>query len=135
MEDIHDFDTIDLDLDAYFKRKQVSQCKDEFLHILYEEDDDDANDDAQTEINIEQSNKDYMEGSHEEDTDEDFEYSTRNPKVKWNIIKPTLGERYESPHELNLCLTNYIVSKGFQIRLKKCDNVRIVEICGGDPEK
>nr|KAJ0218511.1 hypothetical protein LSAT_V11C300127550 [Lactuca sativa] len=50
-------------------------------------------------------------------------------------MSPTLGERYESPHELKLCLTNYAVSKGFQIHFKKCDSVRLVEICGSDPEK
>ncbi|CAI9273425.1 unnamed protein product [Lactuca saligna] len=147
MDDIHDFDTIDVELDAYFKKKQASRCKDEFLNILCEEDDYEAVDDAQTEndaqtgndtqtgITKEESDEDYLEGSNEEGSDEEFEYSTHNPKVKWNKMRPMLGERYESPHELKLCLTNYAVSKGFQIRFKKCDSVRLVAICGSDPEK
>ncbi|KAL7600142.1 hypothetical protein Lser_V15G22071 [Lactuca serriola] len=147
MDDIHDFDTIDVELDAYFKKKQASRCKDEFLNILCEEDDYEAVDDAQTEndaqtgndtqtgITKEESDEDYLEGSNEEGSDEEFEYSTHNPKVKWNKMRPMLGERYESLHELKLCLTNYAVSKGFQIRFKKCDSVRLVAICGSDPEK
>nr|KAJ0198726.1 hypothetical protein LSAT_V11C600327810 [Lactuca sativa] len=147
MDDIHDFDTIDVELDAYFKKKQASRCKDEFLNILCEEDDYEAVDDAQTEndaqtgndtqtgITKEESDEDYLEGSNEEGSDEEFEYSTHNPKVKWNKMRPMLGERYESPHELKLCLTNYAISKGFQIRFKKCDSVRLVAICGSDPEK
>ncbi|CAI9303766.1 unnamed protein product [Lactuca saligna] len=147
MDDIHDFDTIDVELDAYFKKKQASRCKDEFLNILCKEDDYEAVDDAQTEndaqtgnnaqtgITKEESDEDYLEGSNEEGSDEEFEYSTHNPKVKWNKMRSMLGERYESPHELKLCLTNYDVSKGFQIRFKKCDSVRLVAICGSDPEK
>ncbi|CAH1436283.1 unnamed protein product [Lactuca virosa] len=76
MEDIHDLDTIDVELDEYFKRKQISQCKDKFLNILYEEDDNGANDDVQPHINIEEADKEYMEGSDEEDTDDDLEYYT-----------------------------------------------------------
>ncbi|KAL7613226.1 hypothetical protein Lser_V15G06140 [Lactuca serriola] len=141
MDGIHDFDTIDVELDAYFKKKQASQCKDEFLNILCEEDDYNAVDDAQTEndaqtgITKEESDEDYLEGSNEEGSDEEFEYSTHNPKVKWKKMRPMLGERYESPHELKLCLTNYVVSKGFQIRFKKCNSVKLVAICGSDPEK
>nr|KAJ0215886.1 hypothetical protein LSAT_V11C300146410 [Lactuca sativa] len=126
MDDIHDFDIIYVELDAYFKKKQVSRCKDEFLSILCEEDDYEAiGNDAQTGITKEESDEDYLEGSNEEDSDEEFEYSTHNPKVKWNKMRPTLGERYESPHEL----------KGFQIHFKKCDSIRLVAICGSDPKK
>ncbi|CAI9302287.1 unnamed protein product [Lactuca saligna] len=92
MENIHDFDTIDMELDVYFKKKPVSQCKYEFLNIQCEEDDgkavDDAltknniqaRNDAQTGINKEDSDEDYLEGSNKEDSDEELEYSTHNPK-------------------------------------------------------
>nr|KAJ0202516.1 hypothetical protein LSAT_V11C500236770 [Lactuca sativa] len=97
--------------------------------ILKAENDVETGNDAQTGITKEESDEDYLEGSNEKDSDEEFEYSAHSPKVKWNKMRPTLGERYEPPHELKLCLTNYVVSKGFQIRLKKCDSVRLVAIC------
>ncbi|CAI9295916.1 unnamed protein product [Lactuca saligna] len=112
MDDIHDFDTIDVELDAYFKKKQASRCKDEFINILCEEHDyevvDDAQtgNDAQTGITKEESDENYLEGSNEEGSDEEFEYSTHNPKVKWNKMRPMLGE-----------------------------SVRLVAICGSDTEK
>ncbi|CAI9271551.1 unnamed protein product [Lactuca saligna] len=124
MDGIHDFDIIDVELDAYFKKKQASRCKDEFLNILCEEDDYEAVDDAQTKnhaqtdndaksrndaqsgIIKEESDEDYLECSNEEDSDEEFEYSTHNPNVKWNKMRPTFGE-----------------------------SIRLVAICGSDPEK
>ncbi|CAH1430558.1 unnamed protein product [Lactuca virosa] len=118
MDDIHDFDTIDVDLDAYFKKKQASRCKDEFLNILCEEDDYEAVDDAetgndaQTGITKEESDEDYLEGSNEESSDEEFEYSTHNPKVKWNKMRPMLGER--SWHAVPSGVNEYEVRNGFQ---------------------
>lgn len=50
-------------------------------------------------------------------------------------MKPVLGERYESPHELIWCLTIYAISKGYQIHFNKCDSARLVAICGSTPEK
>ncbi|CAI9273279.1 unnamed protein product [Lactuca saligna] len=64
-----------------------------------------------------------------------FQYLTHDPNVKWNNMKPVCGERYESPHQLNLCLTNYSISRVYQIRFKKCDSVRLVALCASDPEK
>ncbi|CAI9276778.1 unnamed protein product [Lactuca saligna] len=100
MEDIHDFDKIDVELDAYFKKKQVSRCKDKFISTLCEEDDDEAVDDAQIGINKEDSDEDYREGSNEEDSDEEAEYSTHNQNVKWNKMRPMLGERPRLEPEL-----------------------------------
>nr|KAJ0225654.1 hypothetical protein LSAT_V11C100002940 [Lactuca sativa] len=45
------------------------------------------------------------------------------------------GERYESPHQLKVCLINYSISRGYPIRFKKCDSVRLVVVCASDPEK
>ncbi|CAH1445692.1 unnamed protein product [Lactuca virosa] len=144
MEDIHDFDTIHVELDAYFKKKQVFRCKDELLNILCEEDDDEAVDDALTEndvhvgndaqigINKEESDEDYLEGSNEEDNDEEFEYSTHNPKVKWNKMITTHGERgwYVCPSGVN----EYEVRNEFQnygVDLKeKCYACRLWEFSG-----
>nr|KAJ0201908.1 hypothetical protein LSAT_V11C600309670 [Lactuca sativa] len=64
-----------------------------------------------------------------------FQYSTHDPKVKRNNMKPIRGERYESPHQLKLCLTNYSIRRGYPIRFKKCDSVRFMVVCASDPEK
>nr|KAJ0208497.1 hypothetical protein LSAT_V11C500296000 [Lactuca sativa] len=58
-------------------------------------------------------------------------HSIHNSKVKWNVMKPVIGER----HELKLCLTNYSIYKGYKIRFKKCDSVRLVAVYASDPEK
>ncbi|CAI9272947.1 unnamed protein product [Lactuca saligna] len=92
MEEIHNLDTIDVELDEYFKRKQIFRCKDDFRNILCEEDNDDVNDGSQPKSNIEKSDKEYVEESDEENIDHDFEYSTHNPKVKWDLMKPMCGE-------------------------------------------
>nr|KAJ0219616.1 hypothetical protein LSAT_V11C300101460 [Lactuca sativa] len=80
----------------------------EFLNILCEEDDDDdATDDAQAQSNVElqihnqELDSEYVQSSDEEELDVDFESSTHNPKVKWNLMKLVFGERYEKPQELN----------------------------------
>ncbi|CAH1423016.1 unnamed protein product [Lactuca virosa] len=141
METVDDFDTIDVELDEFFKHKQRSRCKDEFLNTLTDE--------ALDECTIPEINLNDFEGMSEDEApqekqsdsegdDEDklqFQYSTHDPKVKWNNMKPVLGERYESPHKLKFCLTNYSISRGYPIRFKKCDSVRLVAVCASDPEK
>ncbi|CAI9274461.1 unnamed protein product [Lactuca saligna] len=37
METVDDFDTIDVELDEFFKHKEKSRCKDEFLNSLTDE--------------------------------------------------------------------------------------------------
>ncbi|CAI9289712.1 unnamed protein product [Lactuca saligna] len=141
METVDDFDTIDVELDEFFKHKQRSRCKDEFLNTLTDE--------ALDECTIPEIKLNDFEGMSEDEApqekqsdskgdDEDklqFQYSTHDPKVKWNNMKQVLGERYESPHQLKLCLTNYSISRGYPIRFKKCDSVRLVAVCVSDPEK
>nr|KAJ0209776.1 hypothetical protein LSAT_V11C400211240 [Lactuca sativa] len=128
METVDDFDTIDVELDEFFKHKQRSRCKDEFLNTLIDE--------AIDECTIPEINLNDFEGIEGDDEDKlQFQYSTHDPKVKWNNMKPVLGERYESPHQLKLCLTNYSISRGYPIRFNKCDSVRLVAVCASDPEK
>ncbi|CAH1436764.1 unnamed protein product [Lactuca virosa] len=141
METVDDLDTIDVELDEFFKHKQRSRCKDEFLNTLTDE--------ALDECTIPEINLNDFEGISEDEApqekqsdsegdDEDklqFQYSTHDPKVKWNNMEPVLGERYESPHQLKLCLTNYSISRGYPIRFKKCDSIRRVAVCASDPEK
>ncbi|CAI9290433.1 unnamed protein product [Lactuca saligna] len=99
METVDDFDTIDVELDEFFKHKQRSRCKDEFLNTLTDE--------ALDECTIPEINLNDFEGMSEDEEqqenqsdnegdDEDklqFQYSTHDPKVKWNKMKPVLGER------------------------------------------
>ena len=76
------------------------------------------------------------EKNTKESSDEDeILYSIHNPKVKWNVMKLIIRERYESKHELKLCLTNYSIYKGYKSRFKKRDSVRLVVVCASDPEK
>nr|KAJ0219374.1 hypothetical protein LSAT_V11C300103230 [Lactuca sativa] len=137
METVDDFDTIDVELDEFFKHKQ----RNEFLNTLTDE--------ALDECTIPEINLNDFEGMSEDEApqekqsdsegdDEDklqFQYSTHDPKVKWNNIKPVLGERYESQHQLKLCLKNYSISRGYPIRFKKYDSVRLVAVCASDPKK
>ncbi|CAH1412424.1 unnamed protein product [Lactuca virosa] len=118
METVDDLDTIDVELDEFFKQKQRSQCKDEFLNTL--------TDVAVDECTIPKINLNDFEGISEDEEpqeklseskhdDEDklqFQYSTHDPKVKWKNMKPVRGERF-----------------------KKCDNVRLVAVCASDPVK
>ncbi|CAI9268098.1 unnamed protein product [Lactuca saligna] len=141
METVDDFDTIGVELDEFFKHKQRSRCKDEFLNTLTDE--------ALDECTIPEINLYDFEGMSEDEApqekqsdsegdDEDklqFQYSTLDPKVKWNNMKPVLREMYESPHQLKLYLTTYSISMGYPIRFKKCDSVRLVVVCASDPEK
>ena len=163
MEDVWDFDTIDVEVDKDLK-KQTKRCNDAFLNSLCpdiagEEGDDfaipeikhiddevDLNEDDVVENEDhfdsmrEGSGSDEVYGYDEEVSSEsdhdsklEFEYSTHDPKVKWNKMRPLLGERYESPHQLKLCLTNHAIYTGYKIKFKKCDSVRLVVVCASDP--
>ncbi|CAI9261620.1 unnamed protein product [Lactuca saligna] len=130
-----------MELDELFKHKQRGQCKDDFINTLTDE--------ALDKCTIPEINLNDFEGMSEDEApqeklsdsegdDEDklqFQYLTHDLKVKWNTMKPFRRERYESPHQLKLCLTNYSISRGYLIRFKKCDNVRLVAICASNPEK
>ncbi|CAI9288234.1 unnamed protein product [Lactuca saligna] len=141
MKVVDDLDTIDVEVDEFFKHKQRSRCKYEFLNTLIDE--------ALDECTIPEINLNGFEGMSEDEAPQEkqsdsegdnvdklqFQYSTHDPKVKWNNMKPILWERYESSHQLKLCLTNYSISRGYPIRFKKCDSVKLVVVCASDLEK
>ncbi|CAI9289675.1 unnamed protein product [Lactuca saligna] len=58
------------------------------------------------------------------------QYLVHNPRIPWNKMEPHLGEKYESPEQFKLCLTNYAVANGYQLRFAKCDRSRILVRCG-----
>ena len=47
---------------------------------------------------------------------------------------PVLGELYESPEQFKVCLINYSISQGYQIKFKKSDSVRVLAVCARDKE-
>nr|KAJ0204383.1 hypothetical protein LSAT_V11C500289450 [Lactuca sativa] len=151
MEGVLDFDTIDMELDEDLLKKQSRRCRDEFLNSLSLDDEDEdfiiplfenvEDDEAPVEEEPlddeqeEEENVDEVVDEEENDSEAQFKYSTHDPNVKWNRMKPQEGERYESPQQLKLCLTNHAISKGYQIRFNKCDSVRLHCVCASDHEK
>nr|KAJ0214214.1 hypothetical protein LSAT_V11C400176330 [Lactuca sativa] len=88
MDEVFEPNTIDVQLDDFFKSKSVSRCKDEFLNVLREESDDKPLGVESNGYGEVDDDKDTEESS-EEDSDEDqIEYSIHDPKVKWNVMKP-----------------------------------------------
>ncbi|KAI3720870.1 hypothetical protein L2E82_31868 [Cichorium intybus] len=145
MEDVVDLDTIDIELDDDFKKKETRRCTDAFLNSLCDKEVDDilipeieseekelgtksTHDSCDEEID----SKEIVNASSEEDDQVTFNYSTHDPNIKWNKMRPERGERYETPHQLKLCLTNYDINNGYRIRFKKCDSVRLVAVCASD---
>nr|KAJ0213360.1 hypothetical protein LSAT_V11C400179270 [Lactuca sativa] len=118
METVDDFDTIDMELDEFFKHKQRSRCKDEFLNTLIDE--------ALDECTIPEINLNDFEGMPKDEAPQDKQSDSEGDDK---------DKLYESPHQLKLCLTNYSISRGYPIRFKKCDSVRLVAVCASDPEK
>ncbi|CAI9302392.1 unnamed protein product [Lactuca saligna] len=132
MEDVWDFDTIDVEIDKDLK-KQTKRYNDAFLNNLCP---DIAGEEDQFDLMREGSGSDEEVSSESnQDSKHEFEYSTHDPTVKWNKMRPFLGERYESPHQLKLCLTNHAIHTGYKIKFKKCDSLRLVAVCASDPQK
>ncbi|GJX80913.1 hypothetical protein Tco_0329062 [Tanacetum coccineum] len=48
-------------------------------------------------------------------------YPAFDPEIPWDKMQPTLGMRYETPHQLKLALANYGVAHGFQLWYMKND--------------
>ena len=147
MDDVPDFDTIDIEVDEDLTKKQISRCTDDFLTSICEEeldnidipevdqfDEDEAVNTDGEGVN-ERENGDDEEQEENGEYEEQLQYTTHDPSVKWNRMQPVIGERYETHHQLKLCLTNYAIRKWYKIRFKKCDSVRLVAVCGCDPEK
>nr|KAJ0186526.1 hypothetical protein LSAT_V11C900479900 [Lactuca sativa] len=127
MDEVFEPVTIDVQVDNFVKIKAVSRCKDEFLNVLCEDSDEEPMEGERENARVEVDDEKNTEESSEEHSDEDeIVYSIHNPKVKWNVMKPVIRERYESSHQLKLCLINYSIYK---------DTVRLVVVCANDPEK
>ncbi|CAI9268449.1 unnamed protein product [Lactuca saligna] len=113
MEGVLDFDTIDMELDEDLLKKQSRRCRDEFLNSPSLDDEDEdfiiplfenvEDDEAPVEEEPlddeqeEEENVDEVVDEEENDSEAQFKYSTHDPNVKWNRMKPQEEERYESP--------------------------------------
>ncbi|CAH1415624.1 unnamed protein product [Lactuca virosa] len=109
MEGVLDFDTIDVELDEDLLKKQSRRCRDEFLNSLSIDDEDEdfiiplfeniEDDEAPVEEEPlddeqeEEENVDEVVDEEENDSEAQFKYSTHDPNVKWNRMKPQEGER------------------------------------------
>ncbi|KAL4572632.1 hypothetical protein LXL04_019412 [Taraxacum kok-saghyz] len=71
----------------------------------------------------------------ENELDVGAEYKVHDPTVKWDKMKPILGELYESPAQLRFALTNYAVSNGYQLCFMKSDKSRLLVRCGKPSDK
>ncbi|KAL4554707.1 hypothetical protein LXL04_037309 [Taraxacum kok-saghyz] len=108
MESVDDFDTIDIELDELLTRKPTQRCQDSIPEE--EEEEEDAETNSVEEENHE-DNSEEEEGTEtffrddEEDTDgeaeeaKEIEFTTHDPKIKWNKMIPCLGERKTSYKE------------------------------------
>jgi hypothetical protein len=61
-------------------------------------------------------------------------FRIHDPTVRWDKMDPKLGDLFESPSQLKICLTNYAVANGYAIYFEKCDSQRIVARCGKKKE-
>ncbi|CAI9293357.1 unnamed protein product [Lactuca saligna] len=137
-EEVLDTEHIDVEMEEVdFKTQGKERCKDAFLNFSYDYEDNEADEDNDL---VDEDEEGF--GSEEEIDDtagaNDLDlgdavgagFPIHDPSVKWNKMKPLLGERYESPHQLQQCLTNYAIKSGYNIKFAKCDTVRLTAKCG-----
>ncbi|CAI9290678.1 unnamed protein product [Lactuca saligna] len=137
-EEVLDTEHIDVEMEEVdFKTQGKERCKDAFLNFSSDYEDNEADEDNDL---VDEDEEGF--GSEEEIDDtagaNDLDlgdtvgagFPIHDPSVKWNKMKPFLGERYESPHELQQCLTNYAIKSGYNIKFAKCDTVRLTAKCG-----
>ncbi|CAI9273444.1 unnamed protein product [Lactuca saligna] len=115
METVNDLDTIDVELDEFFKKKQRSRCEDELLNTLTKEALDEC---TIPEINLHdfkeileaEAQQEELSDGHNKDKLQ-FQYLIHDPKVKWNNMKLVYGERYnvKKIREVNLAAYDHLV--------------------------
>ncbi|KAL4558095.1 hypothetical protein LXL04_036291 [Taraxacum kok-saghyz] len=139
-----DTELIDVTLEEDFKPKGMDRCMDSFLNISsdvedneLEDEEDDNNTDAEREEFGSEEEIDDAAGANETNLGDaiGMEYPIHNPSVKWNKMKPIVGERYESPQQLKQCLLNYAIRSAYSIKFAKCDSVRLHALCGSRDKK
>ncbi|GJS19913.1 hypothetical protein Tco_0448545 [Tanacetum coccineum] len=61
-------------------------------------------------------------------------YPAFDSDIPWDKMEPTLGMRYETPHQLKLALANYGVAHGYQLWYMKNDWREVLVYCGRNVE-
>ncbi|CAI9271321.1 unnamed protein product [Lactuca saligna] len=104
-------------------------CDDLFLNILCDDKMLKNNQfEGDDEADVEDIHQEELEHEHLEDEnglEVGVEFRVHDPTVKWNQMKPTVSELYESPAQLRFALTNYAVANGYQLWFMKSDKSRI----------
>ncbi|KAL4568985.1 hypothetical protein LXL04_024611 [Taraxacum kok-saghyz] len=110
MDDVPDFDTIDIEVDEDLTKKQISRCTDDFLNSIWEEeldnidipevdqfDEDEAVNTDGEGVNV-RENGDDEEQEEIGEYEEQLQYTTHDPSVKWNRMQPVIGESLMDEH-------------------------------------
>ncbi|GJZ98932.1 multidrug resistance-associated protein 5 [Tanacetum coccineum] len=58
-----------------------------------------------------------------------------DPKIKWKLIRPHLGERYEGPEQLKRALTYYALANGYKLYFEVNNPRRLVAKCSKDNQE
>nr|KAJ0208753.1 hypothetical protein LSAT_V11C400198760 [Lactuca sativa] len=100
-------------------------CDNPFLNILCDDkmlknNQFEGDDEADVE-DIHQVEHEHEDLEDENDLEVGVEFRVQDPTVKWNKMKPTIGE---------FVLTNYNVANGYQLFFMKSDKSRVIVRCG-----
>ena len=129
---------IDVEEEDEFKNRPPPKCNDLFLNTLCGDSDayisgledlDDEDMEHSSDIDRE------MENFSDHEDDVGAGYCTHDPAVKWTLMKPRPGERFESPAQFKLCVRNYGISQGYNLRFHISDTIRVVVTCGNNGDK
>nr|KAJ0189577.1 hypothetical protein LSAT_V11C800415920 [Lactuca sativa] len=137
-EEVLDTEHIDVEMEEDdFKTQVKERFKDAFFNFSFDYEDNEVDEDNNVADEYEEGF-----GSKEEIDDtagaNDLHlgdvggvgFPIHNASVKWNKMKPLLGERYESPHQLQQCLANYGIKAWYNIKFARCYTVRLIAKCG-----
>ena len=68
-----------------------------------------------------------------EDTDKlGDHWPVHDPHIKWKLIKPHLGEKFESPDQLKRALTYYALANGYKLYYQVNNTKRLLAKCSKD---
>ena len=74
----------------------------------------------------------YNSVSHEDDDKIGDHWPVHNPDIKWKLMKPHLGEKFESIEQLKRMLTYYALAGGYKLYYKVNNPKRLLAKCCRD---
>ncbi|GJV58948.1 hypothetical protein Tco_1465048 [Tanacetum coccineum] len=81
---------------------------------------------------------DFDDSSDPETNDQDKlgdHWPIHDPKIKWKLIRPHLGERYEGPELLKRAMTYYALANGYKLYFEVNNPRRLVAKCSKDNQE